>query len=202
MYDTSSRVLFIAIVILISLGGCKTGISNSNAAAPPAANTPGGSSPAQVAQAKPFAAADVAKLKWIEGTWRGTGEELDPFYTRYRFDGDSALVLETFEDEKLDKVADTTRFELKDGQFTGDTGSSLWTANEITDNSATFARVASDEPAEDARPNQYKQTQPTALRWQNDKDGTWKVIVDWPADAKKPARQQTFVMERWPQSGQ
>jgi hypothetical protein len=71
------------------------------------------------AQTRKFTTADVQKLRWIEGTWRGTGDVDKPFFERYRFEGDSVLLVDGFEDETLAKVTDTTRFELKDGEFGG-----------------------------------------------------------------------------------
>src|SRR5688500_13567408 len=68
-------------------------------------------------EAKKFSAADIAKLRWIEGTWRGSGVDQAPFFERYRFENESTLAVDSFPDEKLDKVDDTTRFELKDGTF-------------------------------------------------------------------------------------
>src|SRR4051812_42506378 len=67
--------------------------------------------------AKKFSTADVAKLRWIEGAWRGSGVDQAPFFELYRFEKESTLAVETFPNEKLDKSEDTTRFELKDGRF-------------------------------------------------------------------------------------
>src|ERR1041384_5432310 len=74
---------------------------------------------ADPAQTKKFTAADVQKLRWIEGTWRGTGDIDKPFFERYRFESDSVLAVDSFADETLAKVTDTSRFELKDGEFGG-----------------------------------------------------------------------------------
>ena len=61
--------------------------------------------------------ADLAKLRWIEGSWRGTGGGVPTFYERYKFENDSTLLVETLTDETLSKVSDEGRFELKDGHF-------------------------------------------------------------------------------------
>lgn len=81
-----------------------------------AAATPAG------AEAKPertpstnLTAADIAKLKWLEGTWKGMDGD-EPFFERYHFDG-TTMIVEGFKDGSLKEVSDTTRFELKDGQF-------------------------------------------------------------------------------------
>ena len=38
---------------------------------------------------KEITRADLAKLRWIVGTWRGTGGDVAPFYERYKFENDS-----------------------------------------------------------------------------------------------------------------
>ena len=39
--------------------------------------------------------ANRTKPRWIEGSWRGTGDEQLPFYERYKFENASTLVVET-----------------------------------------------------------------------------------------------------------
>jgi hypothetical protein len=34
--------------------------------------------------AAPVRVEDFARFRWIEGTWRGTGEGVDAFFERYR----------------------------------------------------------------------------------------------------------------------
>ncbi|HEV7891917.1 MAG TPA: hypothetical protein VGP08_14835 [Pyrinomonadaceae bacterium] len=128
-------------------------------------------------------ASDLSKLRWIEGSWRGTGDVEKPFFERYRLDGDAALVVEGFKDETLAKVSDSTRFELKDGEFGGGSEGSRWAASELTDDAVTFV------PIKGAR---------NTFRWQKESDGTWKAVLDWPAADGKPARRRVYRMERWP----
>jgi hypothetical protein len=130
-----------------------------------------------------FTTDDMAKLRWIEGTWRGTGDVEKPFYERYRFENDSTLVVETFDNEKVDKVTDSTRFELKDGQFGNGGNDSRWAATAIDDNAVTF------EPVAKAR---------NSFRWQRASKDLWQAILSWPAADNKPARQRVYRMERWP----
>jgi hypothetical protein len=139
------------------------------------------SSDAQTGQseAKKFSTADLAKLKWIEGTWRGSGVDQAPFFERYRFENESTLAVDTFPDEKLDKVNDTSRFELKDGRF----GNSHYFASSIEDNAINF------EPTAKAR---------NSFRWERVSDNAWKAILKWPADGNKPARERVYNMERIP----
>ena len=137
----------------------------------------------QTVKPKQLSTEELKKLRWIEGTWRGTGDVERPFYERYHFENDSTLAVESFADEKLSKVEDVTRFELKDGQFGGGGGGSRWVVTELMESSVTFS------PAEKAR---------NSFRWQKETDGSWKAVLDWPATADKPARQRAYKMEPWP----
>src|SRR5262245_3684587 len=79
---------------------------------------------------KSFSTADLSKLRWIEGTWRGSGVDQAPFFERYRFENDTTLAVDSFPDEKMDKIGETSRFELKDGKF----GNGSYVASLIDDN--------------------------------------------------------------------
>lgn len=126
---------------------------------------------------------DLKRLRWIEGAWRGTGDAEPPFFERYRFDGDSALIVESFEDGTLGKVTETTRFEIRNGQFGNWEGAARWAATQLDANSVTF------EPAAGAR---------NSFRWQRgDSADAWKAVLDWPPNGDKPARRRTYNMERW-----
>ena len=106
-----------------------------------------------------------------------------PFIERYRFENDTTLAVEGFEGEKLDKVTDVTRFELKDGEFGGGSEGSRYVASSIDDKSITF------EPVVKAR---------NSFRWERESENSWKATISWPATDKAPAKQRTYQMERWP----
>ena len=125
----------------------------------------------------------LKQLRWIEGTWRGTGDGVQPFFERYRFENETTLAVDGFEDEKLAKVIETTRFELKDGEFGGGNEGSRWVATELNDKSVTFSPVAK------AR---------NTFRWKRVDKDSWKAVLNWPATTDKPARERTYKMERWP----
>jgi hypothetical protein len=159
-----------------------------NSAARAGGQTPGAANQEKAkpsAEGKParISAAELAKLRWIEGAWRGTGDVEKPFYERYRFENDSTLAVESFPDETLSKVDDVTRFELKDGQFGNGGEGSRWAASELTDNSITFV------PIKGAR---------NSFQWRKGSDGTWTATLEWPAVEGKPARRRVYKMERWP----
>ena len=127
--------------------------------------------------AKSFSTGDIAKLHWIEGTWRGSGVDQAPFFERYRFENESTLTVDTFPDEKLDKITETTRFELKDGRF----GNSSYVASLIDDTGINF------EPVANAK---------NSFRWERVSDNAWKATLKWPAQGNKPARERVYNMER------
>jgi hypothetical protein len=139
-----------------------------------------GQDPVKPAPAK-LTATDLEKLRWIEGTWRGTGGGEKPFFERYRFENATTLASDSFENEKLEKVTDTTLFELKDGEFGGGSEGSRWVATAIDDNSITFAPVVK------AR---------NSFIWRRDSKDSWTAILSWPARDDKPARERTYKMER------
>jgi hypothetical protein len=119
--------------------------------------------------------ADLGKLRWIEGSWRGTGDVDAPFYERYRFENESTLLVDSFPDEKLSKVDDTTRFEIKDGQFGNAGEGSRWVATAIDDDSINF------EPVFKAR---------NSFSWKRESKDLWTAVLKWPANGDKPARQR------------
>lgn len=172
--------------LCLVFAACVTAAALFNSAAfAQQSQTPAGANAAPQQQPTPtrINPADLSKLRWIEGSWRGTGDVKEPFFERYRLDGDSALVVEGFDDETLAKVSDVTRFELKDGELGGGGEGSRWAASELTDDAVTFV------PVRGAR---------NSFRWQKESDGTWKAILDWPAADGKPARRRVYRMERWP----
>jgi hypothetical protein len=128
---------------------------------------------------KKFSAGDVAKLRWLEGTWRGSGVDQPFFYERYRFENETTLAVDSFPDEKLENVDDTSRFELKDGQF----GSSNYAASSIDDTSVDFVPIAKAK---------------NSFRWERVSENSWKAILKWPAEGDKPARDRVYNMERLP----
>jgi len=134
----------------------------------------------QTPKPKLITAADLQKLRWIEGSWRGTGVDQSPFFERYRFENETTLAVDTLEGEK---VTDTTRFELKDGEFGGGSEGSRYVATALDENSITFA------PVTKAR---------NSFRWERRTADSWKAVLNWPAANGKPAGERVYNMERWP----
>jgi hypothetical protein len=172
-YSNGNMVLAWMIIVLLSVV--------VSAQTPPASGPK--PSPTQSVAGKTFTVVDLRKLRWIEGTWRGTGDGVPPFFERYRFENDTTLAVETLAGVNLEKVTDVTRFELKNGKFGGGSEGSLWEASSIDDKSINF------EPVTKAR---------NSFRFERNSDDVWTATLSYPATAEKPARQRVYRMERWP----
>jgi len=132
--------------------------------------------------------ADVAKLKWLEGSWRGMDGD-KPFYERIHFEG-STMIVETLEDGSLAKVTETGKFELKDGEWGHTVGSQRSAATSITDDMVQFvpAKVPGAEGGA---------VKGSMFRFERKGDGTWHAVLDVPANRGQPASQKVYKMEPW-----
>ena len=135
---------------------------------------------AQSTPSKKFTAADIAKLKWIEGTWRGMDGD-KPFYERYKIE-ETALVVEGLNADGS-RDGEPGRFELKDGEFGKGEGDRRSVASEITADYIQFV------PAVPGKLNRF--------RFERQSNGTWRAVLEWPARADKPAGQKIYIMEPW-----
>jgi len=163
---TMRNYIFVLAAICVSflVAGC----SNAQVVKPDTQSTP----------SKKFTAADVAKLKWIEGDWRGMDGD-KPFYERYKIE-ETAMVVETLNADGSVK-GDPERFELKNGEFGKDEGDQRSIASEITDDYIQFV------PFVPGKGNNF--------RFERQPNHTWRAVLDWPAKGDKPARQKIYIME-------
>ena len=137
------------------------------------------STPSPSTAPKHITTADLAKLRWIEGSWRGTGDGQAPFYERYKFENDSTLVVEGLADETMSKVNDVSRFELKDGHFGSGTADSGSVATAIDDDSISFAPLGKGN----------------FFRFQRETANSWKAILNW-TDKTGAPKERIYHMER------
>ena len=107
-----------------------------------------------------------------------------PFFERYRFEG-TTMIVETLADETLKKIEETSRFELKNGEFGHTEGERRSAASEITDRHVQFVPVGGEG---------------NDFRFERQDDGTWRAVLEWPAKGDKPAGQKVYKMEPWPKA--
>jgi hypothetical protein len=165
------------LVMMINLLACAN--TKPDAVVPNAAAQ---SSPAPQSRVpKQITPAELSKLRWIEGAWRGTGGGVPPFYERYKFENESTLLVETLADETAGKVSDQSRFELKDGHFGSGTADEGSVATALDDNSISFAPLGKGN----------------FFRFQRESDNSWKAILNW-TDKNGVAKERVYLMERLP----
>ena len=150
--------------------------ANTQATALPQA-TPSPATPAKLT------AEDLKKLRWIQGTWRGTGVSQPAFFERYRWENDTTLAVDSFENEKLEKVTDTTRFELKDGEFGGGSEGARYVATALDENSIRFGPVIK------AR---------NFFVWKRESKDVWTAIIQPLPRPDRPTKETFYRMERLP----
>ena len=161
------RLGLLTVVVLLSLAACGRGQQSF-----------------QAPQAKTLTAADLQKLRWIEGSWRGTGVNQPPFFERYRFENDTTLAIDHFEDQTLAKVTETSRYELKNGEFRNATGGNRGhVATSLDDSSIKFDPLSAGS---------------NSFVWKRESKDSWTAILSWPASGDKPAGERIYNMERWP----
>ena len=166
----TTLVLAIITVSFIAAAWSNAQVANSDIQEPIAQPTP----------SNKFTTDDIAKLKWIEGTWRGMDGD-KPFYERYRIEK-TALVVEGLNADGSPD-GEPGRFELKNGEFGKGEGDRRSAASEITADYIQFV------PAVSGKLNRF--------RFERQSNGTWRAVLEWPATPDKPARQKIYVMEPW-----
>src|SRR5688572_20708756 len=186
MTMSTYRLLIIIASFALVFSACSGG-ADQNTSGNQAANT----APAADAGPTPsnqITEADVAKLKWLEGNWRGmVGDK--PFYERIRFEG-STMIVESFEDGSMSSVTETGTFELKDGEWGHSVGTQRSAASSITDDMVQF--VPAKVPGAPEGP-----VKGGMFRFERKENGTWLAVLDVPASRDKPASQTVYKMEPW-----
>lgn len=88
-----------------------------------------------------FRAADFSHLRWIEGTWIGSGGGVSGFYERYHFINDSTLESASFTDAELKHMSTRSVFALRNGRIYDESGKNRWEAARINAGTAQFVPV-------------------------------------------------------------
>ena len=152
---------------------------------------PSPSASAPPTRTPPVVGGNLGQLRWIEGTWRGTGVTQPPFYERYRLVDDSTLVVEGFPDSTIAAANDVTRFRLRGGILTSAPGAS----GEPTAQTPRY--VASTLSSDSVRFEPLVGVQNSFVWRRGTTANDWVAVLSWPATAQRAARQVTYTMRRW-----
>lgn len=131
----------------------------------------------QKAPAKDITGADIAKIKWIQGSFRGTGAD-KPFFNKYAWNG-TTLNIQSFNDEAMTKQAQASSFVLKDGMFANPDGETRFAASEITDTYVQFVALGGKTET---------------FRMERKGDGTLEAILEWTGQDGNPTR-KSYILE-------
>lgn len=123
--------------------------------------------------------AQLQGLRWLEGHWRGTGEDQMPFYEGYRFLNDSTIQTKNYTDSTLTQVADSGHIALVGGRLTSGSGNARWGATEIDSLHVHF------EPQEGVQ---------NAFTWTYQSPSAWTATLHWTEDGQ-PIR-RVYQMQR------
>ena len=101
LYPRRVTTLVTCMALLGGVSACSAETPSRGAPATLEAAVAAPVTPPPAAQSASISREAFAGLRWIAGSWRGSGDGQAPFYERYRFEDDSTLVVETFTDSTL-----------------------------------------------------------------------------------------------------
>ena len=79
----------------------------------------------------PFGAPDLAKVKWLEGSWTGTAQGESSIYQRFKFVDDSTVEITYYRDSAFGEPSGNGRLYLSVGRIYHTFGSNRWVATRI-----------------------------------------------------------------------
>jgi hypothetical protein len=117
---------------------------------------------------------DFARLRWLDGSWRGRLPDGGYFYERYRVVNDSTIAMRGFPDSLFARVTDSSSISLRGGTVASE-GGTRWVATRLDSSAVDFA-------SERNAANNFTWTRESADRWtatlrSTDRDGRPRTIV-------------------------
>lgn len=94
--------------------------------------------PAAPATAAPATLAQFRELRWLVGSWRGSGGDYPSFFEEYRLVNDSTLQMRAFPDSTFTTPNDSSIIEFRNGRITTRGGRNV--AVDIAAHRVTFMR--------------------------------------------------------------
>ena len=87
-----------------------------------------------------FTKSDIEKLRWIEGSWRGSdGNGGLTFYENYHFVGNEIVIKSYAQDSTFTKTKRQGRVYLLNGEIIHKSEGMLWSATKLNDSQVEFA---------------------------------------------------------------
>lgn len=128
---------------MIALSACSRDAADTNSGGSDSAGASRGAAGSPLAGT--YTAADFARLRWLEGSWRGALPDGGFFHERYHFVDDSTIVMHGFADSTFTIATDSSRITLRDGTIASEGGArSVATALDSTSVSFSPERPGSN----------------------------------------------------------
>ena len=125
--------------------------------------------------------ADLQKLRWLEGTWRGSANGQEAFYERYRFASDTTIETDYFgRDQTLTKIKGKGTVTILNGSILHLNDSGVWIATAVDDKSVRF------EPKEKAH---------NSFTWEKESSDVWIARLKY-SDPQGNQTETVYRMER------
>ena len=164
----TARFLVLALPVLYA---CRPAEQAPEATPPPAAPA---STPATVT------AAEFQRLRWLEGTWRGTGGGVAPFFERYRFVDDSTMRRYSYSDSSFAEISDSGTTTLRGARVASGDLEPEWQVTAVDSVSWRFESLR-----EAGR----------GFTWSRTTDDLWTARLVW-RDPENNARERIYTLTR------
>jgi hypothetical protein len=125
--------------------------------------------------------AEFKQLRWIEGSWRGSGVGQSPFFERYSFPNDTTLAVEHFADSTFARVTETSYYVLAHGTLASTNPQRRWQAKTITARDALFGPMVGVT---------------NSFLWRLESADAWTAVILLPETPTKPRRERIYNMVR------
>ena len=122
--------------MLLGLACAKEAAQNTDSVAA-AAGAPTVVSPPPVPGS--FVTADFAKLRWLEGKWRGFMSDGNKFYESYALEDDSTIVKHSYPDSTFTNPTDRSVISLRGTTVANESENARWVVTRIDSTGADFA---------------------------------------------------------------
>lgn len=130
---------------------------------------------------KEFSQSDFQKLRWIEGTWRGSDGGKEFFYEGYRFLNETAIEIVFYTDASLTKISGKGMVKLSEKAIINGDESSSWISTSLDERSVHFA------PKRNVR---------NSFSWEKESADVWIArLID--TDAQGRRTEKVYRMERY-----
>ena len=110
----------------------------------------------------PFAVADFAKLRWLEGAWAGTSDSSRAFFERLHFADDTTIDITYYTDAAFSHEVGTGRIYLSVGRVFHTMGPDRWGATYIDQNGVHFVPQVNTQ---------------SSLSWSKQSNDEWTVTM-------------------------